>query len=210
MAKKTFYKNKRFISRLYGAICVILFVSLSYHVYTNTTKMLEMNAKSDSYSKLHPALSKTKNLSEQEYIEVKEENKELMQRIKNELELVFPNSENHTILTRNLDKLANNLHRSLEPFMISNLQYMASKEAEDNGHMVLPFKMTIHSSYKNFFAFLRYVQNSGSLSEKTRLLDMPSIVINFVSPSGAQDNISGQNEINFNVSANAYFRSTEL
>lgn len=172
--------------------------------------MLDMSAKSKTYQELHSSMAKTRNRVEKEYLEVKEENKDFQQRIKNELQLVFPENENHTMLTRNLDRLSNDLHRSLEPFMISNLQYMAPKEAEDNGHMVLPFRMTIHSSYNNFFAFLRYVQNSGSLSEQTRLLDMPSIVINFVSTRGTQGNISGQNEINFNVSANAYFRSTEL
>lgn len=209
MAKQAFYKNRRFQIQIYGILSVILFLIIGYFSYTNIMKMLDMRATSASYEDLHSSLTVSENRVEEEYLSVREENKELAQQIQNELQFVFPKNENHTVLTRTLDQLSNDLNRSLEPFMMNNLQYMAPKDAEDDGYMVLPLKMTIHSSYNNFFAFLRYVQNSGSLRDKTRLLDMPSIVINFVSPSGTEGNISGQKEINFNVSANAYFRSTE-
>ena len=38
-------------------------------------------------------------------------------------------------------------------------------------------------------------------------MDIDSITINFVKPKGAEDNTSGQDEINFNISMNAYIRS---
>jgi hypothetical protein len=209
MAKQPFYKNKRFQIQVYGVLSVILLLVFGYFTYTNTMKMLDMRSQAASYENLHSSLTVTENRIEEEYLNVKDENRELSQQIRNELQLVFPKNENHTVLTRTLDQLANDLHRSLEPFMINNLQYMSPQEAEDDGFLVLPFKMTIHSSYDNFFAFLRYIQNSGSLNDQTRLIDMPSIVINFVTPAGGEGNISGTKEINFNVSANAYFRSPE-
>lgn len=209
MAKKTFQKNKPLQLKIYGGLCIVLILFLGYHAYSNVTKMIDMRARANSYESLHSSLLTVENRVKEEHTTARDKNRELAQRINNELQLVFPTGENHTILTRSIDQMANNLHRSLNPFMISNLQYMSPRQAEDNGYMVLPFRMTIHSSYDNFFAFLRYVQNSGSLSQRTRLLDMPSIVINFVATGGAQRNISGQNEINFNVSANAYFRPTE-
>lgn len=168
--------------------------------------MLGMQAEIETNDQLHGALATTNSRIDEELTTVKEENIELNQTIQEERDVVFPKGENHTSLTRTLEQFANDTHRSKSPFMISNLHYQTPQESEDGDYMILPFKLTIHSSYENFFKFLEYVSNSGTLSDKTRLIDIQQIVINFVSPQGTQGNLSGQDEINFNVSMQAYFR----
>lgn len=121
----------------------------------------------------------------------------------------FQKKEQHTVLTRSLEKLESDFNRTLNPFIIGNLQYLAPVVIEEANYSILPIRLTIHSSFENFFAFLNYIENSGTLSEKTRLLDISSITINFVSSQGAPENLSGRDEINFNVSMSAAFRSTE-
>lgn len=208
MAKTAFFQKKQFQMQLYGGLTIILMLFLAYYVFTNLTKMLDMRAEINSLNQLHNALISTNARLENEISTVKEENIELTQKIESELELVFPETENHTVLTRTLEQFANDLNRTKNPFIINNLQYLATQKAPDSGYSILPIKMTLHSSTDNFFKFLEYIEKSGTLSDKTRLLDIRSIIINFISPQGSSGNISGKDEINFNVSINAYFRST--
>lgn len=209
MAKKTFFSQKSFQMKLYAGLTAILLIVMGYYTFTNLTKMLDVQAKTRNNLDLMASLDATNERLDTELNTLREENEELDQNINIELEFVFPDMENHTVLTRTLEQLESEYNRKLSPFIINSLQYLKVDESDDGTYAVLPFKMTIHSSYDNFFKFLRYVENSGTLRDKTRLLNMKSIVINFVSPTGSPTNLSGENEINFNVSMEAYFKKTE-
>lgn len=209
MAKPTFYRKKRFQIQLYAVLSLILIIFLGFYGFTNVTKMLDMRSQKNLNFQLHSSLKDTDERVAEELSKVKKENKVLSQQIQNELDLVFPRNENHTVLTRTLEQFEADFNRTLNPFIINSLQYQQSQKSKTDDYSLLPFKMTLHSSYDNFFAFLNYVENSGVLNDKTRLLDIESIVINFTSPQGAPGNLSGQNEINFNVSMKAAFRSTD-
>jgi hypothetical protein len=169
-------------------------------------KLLEVRAEVATNETFFEGLEQTNKRIENELNTIKAENKDLTQTIQNQLDLVLPETEDYTSLTRSLERFASEIHRLKNPFMISNLQFTKAKGG-DLGYEVLPFKMTIQSSYDNFFKFLKFVENSGTLSDETRLIDIQSIIINFVTPTGSEGNTSGKNEINFNVSMNAYYRS---
>ena len=206
MEQTSFFKSRQFQVRLYGILSIILILIMGYYSYTNVSKMLDMRGKISTYNQLHNSLSETDGRLDDELSTTKEENSELVQKIQSELEYVLPPTENHTELTRTLEAFANDVHRTKNPFVINSLQYQSPQAAEEGNYNILPFTLSIHSSYDNFFKFLEYVSNSGTLSDKTRLIDIQQIVINFVSPQGTQGNLSGQDEINFNVSMQAYFR----
>lgn len=193
--------------KIYGGLSIIIALFLGYYLFTNITTFLEMRGETASLKTLHSALTQTDNRLDSELEDIKEDNEELVTAVAEELDYVFPEGENHTLLTRTIESFSNDLNRTKNPFLISNLQYQEGQVSEDGDYMVLPFKMTIHSSHENFIKFLEYVENSGTLNEKSRLMDIKSIVINFVSPQGSQGNISGKDEINFNVSMNSYYRS---
>lgn len=206
MAKKKLKQNTGLQIKIFGGVSIVLALILGFYLYTNITTYLDMREQTASLNELHNALEETDNRLDTELANNKEGNQELVTAVAEELEYVFPEGEKHTTLTRNIEAFSNDLHRKKDPFLISNLQYGDPQAAEDGDYMVLPFQMTIHSSHDNFIRFLEYVENSGTLTEKTRLLDIQSIVINFVTPKGSQGNTSGKTEINFNVAMNSYFR----
>ncbi len=206
MAKKKLAENTGLQMKIFGGISIILALILGFYLYTNISTYLEMKEQTTSLNNLHSALEETDNRLDTELENNKEGNQELVIAVAEELDYVFPTDEKHTNLTRNIEAFSNDLHRKKDPFLISNLQYGDPKQHEADDYMILPFQMTIHSSHDNFIRFLKYVENSGTLTEKTRLLDIQSIVINFVTPKGSQGNTSGKTEINFNVAMNSYFR----
>lgn len=208
MEQTAFYKTRQFQIKLYGVLTIVLLAVIGYYSYLNVTKMLDMKAQIVTHGQLHSALSETDKRIDSEFTKVKEENEQLTLKIQTERNLVYPENENHTTLTRALESFANDINRTLNPFEISNLQYLRNID-DEAGYSILPLRLTIQSSYDNFFKFLEYVESSGTLSDQSRLLTIQSIIINFVSPQGTQGNTSGQDEINFNVTMNAFFRSNE-
>jgi len=210
MDATSFLKSKFFQLRLYSVLTLILLVILGYYTYTNVINLMEVRAETATNESLLDDLNATNQRIETELETIKTENQDLTLTIQKQLDLVLPKSESLTSLTRVLESFASDIHRIKNPFMLTNLQFTKSKGAQDDlGYEVLPFKMTIQSSYDNFFKFLEFVENSGTLSDETRLLDIQSIVINFVAPTGSESNTSGKDEINFNVSMNAYYRSPQ-
>jgi hypothetical protein len=207
MFKNKSFKNRDFQLKIFGGLSLILALFLAYYLYTNIATFMEMRSETASLRTLHSALQTTDKRLDGELGNIKTENEELVTAITEELNYVFPGTENHTLLTRTIESFSTDINRTKNPFLISNLQYLKPQIKENSDFVTLPLKMTIHSSHENFIKFLEYVENSGTLTEKTRLLDIKSIVINFVSPKGAQGNTSGKDEINFNVSMNSYFKS---
>lgn len=206
--KKKIPKNNTELKiKIFGGLSIILGLFIGYYLFTNITTFLDMRSETTSLKSLHNALQDTDKRLDSELDNIKKDNEELVTAVSDELNYVFPEKENHTLLTRTIESFSNELNKTKNPFLISNLQYLKPEVSKDGDYMILPFKMTIHSSHDNFIKFLEYVEDSGTLSEKTRLMDIQSIVINFVSPQGSQGNISGKDEINFNVSMNSYFRT---
>ncbi len=209
MDATSFLKSKFFQLRLYGALTIILLIAAGYFTYTNVMNFLEIRSQTANNEVLFERLDDNSQQIEAELRKIKEENLDLIQTIQNQLDVVLPKSEDYTSLTRSLDNFASEIHRLKNPFLISNLQFAKSKNNSELAYESMPFKMTIQSSFDNFFKFLKFVETSGTLSDETRLIDIQSIIINFVSPTGTEGNTSGRDEINFNVAMNAYYRSPE-
>lgn len=205
--KTSLFQSSKLQTNLFLGLSAVIFLLMAYYTYTNLTKYLDMRSEIEINETLHGALTETDTRVLNELNRVNDENSALKKQIFDEINLVLPSYENHTYLTRTLEKFETDNNRLRDPFNVTNLQYQKEGKATDQPYRKLPFKMTIHSSYNNFFKFLEFVQNSGTLSDGTRLLDIDSITINFTKPKGDADNTSGQDEINFNISMNAYIRS---
>jgi hypothetical protein len=211
IAKKGFIPklvlSKKLLTNVFFGLSAVLVLFMVYYTYVNLSKYLDMRNEISVNETLHNSLTEKDTLVQNELNKVNDENSALKQQIYDEIDLVLPSFENHTYLTRTLEKFETDNNRLRDPFNISNLQYQKQTKPDGMPYTKLPFKMTIHSSYNNFFKFLQFVQNSGTLSDGTRLLDIDSITINFTTPKGDSENTSGQDEINFNISMNAYIRS---
>jgi hypothetical protein len=131
----------------------------------------------------------------------KEKNDEIISEIEKKLKTLFPENDEYTALTRQIDQLEEDLNRKSDPFEISNIDYMSVvKEAN---YSYLPLRMNIKSSGENFTKFLHLMENSGSLNDGLRLMDISSIRLSFQE----SEEQTGENMINFTVLLNAYFQS---
>jgi hypothetical protein len=140
----------------------------------------------------------------QNYTDLKTAFDQSFSSVLNSVQGVYPAEESYTGLTRDLDKFfeSNNL-------FASDLKFSKPKIDAARDYAVLPFTMTITATKDNFDTFLQFVENSGSLEDRTRLLDISSISINFTSeqPSALAGGTASPSQLlNVSVSLNAYFR----
>ena len=202
------YNNSSVKSWIYGVLCTLAFGIFAFLAYTNTMLFLEMRVNISTYEDLHASLDSILDDANAELTKVQQENEQLNETISLELSSVFPKEEDYISLTQSIEKFANELHKPKEPFLMTNLSYGKPRASEDGeSYGVLPFKMTIHSTYTNFNKFLGFIENSGMLSEQTRLISIKSININFVSFKGTDNNLSGHTEINYTIDAYSFFQN---
>ncbi|MDA1060877.1 MAG: hypothetical protein O3B47_03730 [bacterium] len=127
-----------------------------------------------------------------------QQNKEIEQRIAT----VFPVSDEYTALTRQIDQYEKELASKSKAFEVSNLDFQNPLVMTD--YSILPVRMNIRSSSDNFTKFLHLMENSGSLDDNVRLMDISSIRLNFENSDGK----TKVENINFSVQINAYFQNT--
>lgn len=101
-----------------------------------------------------------------------------------EIALVFPTEENLTDLTRLFDAFAIMNNYAENPFFISSLTYDSAQVSEDGQIRYVPIQMSLVSSKKNFKEFLEFVDTSGALEGKVRLMSIEDIRINYPSEYG--------------------------
>lgn len=116
---------------------------------------------------------------------------------------IFPSSEQYTELTKKMEEIEGQLSTTSNPIEISNITYQ--KPIKLNGYSVLPFRMSVRASNANFTKFLKMIESSGSVDSGLRLMDVPSIRLNFQNTDN-QDFASDNEIIDFTVQVNAYFQ----
>ena len=180
-------------------MCLIVFVSLTIFVFL----------KYGEYSTIKQAIALNEerilnigeNVSNEKaiYETNKEGFKQTSEDISKKLSSVFPSTNGYTELTRQIDVLEEELNRINDPFEISNLDFQ--EPVQEENYSFLPLRMNIKSSSQNFQKFLHKLENSGSLNDSLRLMDISSIKLSF------QDNAeTDEKMINFSVLINAYFQ----
>lgn len=202
--RKTHYKRS---ANFYFLLVLLIVVGVTYY---SAKSYFELADKKEIVLKSQHLMEDAgKNLDDlaAEYESLKESHDALLKTVDGEISAVFPELEEYTNLTRELDSYFKSKNTSKNPLVATNLQYGSPKLSEDQSYYVLPITMTISSSKENFFDFLDYIKNSGSLSTKTRIMDIASIQINFRDPSGGEK--EGGEEINFNVRLNAYYQNID-
>lgn len=186
----------------YAVLCGILLISFGIFFYAKWQEYSVISTVVDKNKTLISAL-KEEGANEKAVFET---NKSGFNQLKTEIETnlaeVFPASDAYTELTRKMDSFEQKLSSKDSVFEVSNIEYQTVTK-KDN-YSVLPMRMTIKSSKDNFEKFLHYVETSGSLSDKIRLMDISSIKLNFENNS----DLSGKQAevLNFSVQINAYFQ----
>ena len=187
--------------KTYMMLCLILLLSVGFYSYKKWQEysLAKLGVtQNQSYIELlrnEAAAEKTKYEGDQK--DFQKVNKEMVENLK----IIFPDSDNYTNLTRQIDKFEAELSKKNDPLEIANIDYQATIETET--YAILPLRMNIRSSAGNFTKFLHTIESSGALDEEIRLMDISSIRLNFENSS---DEKTGPEIINFSVQINAYFQ----
>lgn len=158
------------------------------------------------------ALERNVNVTTQTYSDTKKAFDENFKPVLESIQKVYPTSEDYRELTRLLDTFCKEHNTPSNRLSCTDLKYPPARIEQNNNYAVLPATLTFTSSQENFFEFLNFVHNSGALEEKTRLMDIKSIQINFVydkatSASGAPSAQASEKPLlNVSVALNAYFQ----
>jgi len=188
-------------TKAYALLCLVIISSMGFYTYTKWQEY-SFASIADSHNQEFKSALAEKVIDEKETYNTKKDmfislNKE----IEDKLAHVFPVSDQYTTLTRQLDAFEVQLSKEGSgSFEVSNIDWQNS--TSNDNYSIRPFRMSIVSSAENFEKFLHLMENSGSLVDQIRLMDITSIRLNFQD----SDDDSGEETINFTVQINAYFQ----
>lgn len=187
--------------KAYLILCVVLLISVGFYSYKKWQIYSVISSGLETQSSQVELLKSLESEKNAQYEATKKQYDKFQKEIEDNLATIFPSDDNYTILTRQIDTYEKDLAKKNDPFEVSNIDFQTVVEAEQ--YSILPFRMNIRSSAANFTKFLHLIENSGSLKENARLMDISSIRLNFQN-SGSEE--AGPEIINFTVQINAYFQ----
>lgn len=186
---------------LIGCVLVGLLVS-----YFGIEKYLEYSEKSGIVSNSEENLTTLggdKKLEADAHTKILTEYKDQNDAMNKSLSSVFPSQENYTELTKTFDEYFYANNRTNNPIIVTDMSFGAPLDDKSGKYQILPIAMNITSSESNFYKFLNFVQDSGTLSKSVRLLDLKSIQMNF----SQEDSVNSKSTIQFRADINAYFQT---
>jgi len=95
------------------------------------------------------------------------------------IEKILPSSEDFTTLARELDKYFQDTAATTNPMFLSSLSFNTPVISDTDELAKLPFSMGMSGNEPGLKDFLKYVENSGDLDSKTRLLSVNNMTLTF-------------------------------
>lgn len=187
--------------------------------YYGYTQYVKLAAAQDALAKEQTQITDIQSAESQtasDYVNLKKDFDQKYSGVLESLNAVYPLEENYTDLTRLFDQFFQANNTSFNPIFVSDIKFGRASLDANADYALLPVTMTLSGTQENFLKFLKFVENSGVLEDKTRLMDIRSISINFTSSGGSQNLLPGQvvssakPMINVSVALNAYFQKPFL
>lgn len=197
------------ISNVYFALAlVILAGAAAYGIVQAREYSLEKNAIVTNGALIQQKENALKSLKEQ-YDSLAGNEVKKQEEITRKIMNILPPDENYTDLTRELDKYFDENDTVTNPIFQSSLRFgKGAPVAGMTDISALPLTMNIDATRDNFFKFLNYANDSGSLETGTRLIEITSIQLNF--PEEGEMVKDSKQKINFTVDLNAFYRTPKV
>ncbi len=199
-------KRQKTYIKTYALLCLVLFLTMGFYSFNKWQEYSTLRTAVDVNKTFINALTDTVSDEKAIYDASKDSFNAVNEEIEERLSNIFPLGDSYTDLTRQIDSFEQQLNTKTDSFEVSNINYRDVIESEN--FAILPLRMSIKSSNDNFTKFLHLVENSGSLNDQVRLMDISSIRLSFIEES--TDNEAGETTteeiINFSVQINAYFQ----
>lgn len=191
--------------KMYLFVIILLALTMGFYGIEKYLELSEKTTITNQSQNFLDELEKTRQTERDQYLEIKESNKETAEKIDKEIVSVFPPREQYTELTRLLDGFFKKYNRANDPIVATDLQFEQPHEDTNKQYVVLPFSVSIESSEDNFYRFLAYIETSGSLAGKVRLMDAQSIALSFPEDD---EGTGGKKRIRFSAQLQAYSQLT--
>lgn len=191
--------------RTYMVLIILTALLAGYYGYTQYTKLsAAQNAISKEQNQITD-LQKTESQSGKDYSNLKKDFDQKYAGVLDSLQAVYPSEQNYTELARLFDKFFQDNNTALNPVFANDIKFGQPRYDANVDYAVLPVTLTITGTQENFMKFLKYIETSGVLKDKSRLMDLRSISINFTAKA-ADTGVQTQSMINVSVALNAYFQ----
>lgn len=198
MKKQIFTKRKLNQSIIqYALLCLIILAIGGFYGYIHYT---EYQAASTAFETEKALLSELKADSDQakmDYTALKKDIDAENVGVNQAIEQILPSNEDFTDLARELDKYFLNTATTANPVFLSDLRFAPPQVTGEKEFAILPFSMNISANELSLNDFLEYVENSGDLNDRTRLLDIGTLNISYQSP-GSSSSPTGETATVYN------------
>lgn len=198
---------------------LIVAATLMFHTFPQAKhyKEIKENIETKKFE-IAEAQEQKKNLKEEQQSK-KDTYETLRKEAEPKLAIVFPEGENISELTRFLEGYSIAYHSTENPFELNNIAYGKSKLSESGNYNILPIRMSINASEKNFGNFLKMIAYSGSMdpkdffrNEPIRLMSVESINVSV--PKVAEGETAKKADAKvptyaFSVEVNTFFRASK-
>lgn len=205
-------KNYGRSTRAFFVIGTIILIATATYGYFQYTKLAEIKTAIALQKDVLVKLQSNENQIKSLYSSIKSSYDEEFTSLRETISVVLPADEEFTKLTRILDDFViKNNNTTLNPIFMSNISFSRPRIDKENGYSILPFTLNLNTTRENFEKFLEFIENSGSLDNGVRLMEVDSISINFPSQTTSLFERSDQLEtkiptITVNLSLKAYFQ----
>lgn len=203
-------KNYPKLTRQYFGFALLILLAVGFYSFTQYQKLATAQAALKQGQETSLSLQTQKSTIAKQYADLKVDYDQKFASVFSDLEKVYPIEENYTDLARDLDTFFQENNLTSNPIFVSDLKFGLPRSDSGKEYMVLPVSMTMVGTQDNFTKFLKFVENSGVLEDKSRLMDIRSISINFTSAQQSSTALTSPldtvNTLNVSVTLNAYFQ----
>ncbi len=198
--------------RTYFILSAVVLIAAGVYGYFQFTKLMEVQSAIASGKTTLTELQAAESQNAEIYSSQKNNYDEQFSTIKESINEVFPAEEDYTDLTRRLDEfMSENNNTTLNPIFMSDLKFSQPRIDQENGYAVLPFSLSLSTTRENLENFLAFIESSGSLENRIRLMEVKSISLNFpnqeITPFAGTEDITEIPTMNVSVNLNAYFQA---
>lgn len=163
----------------YALITLAVLVVGGYFGYKNYSEYQGTHGAFEEETSTLASLKANQEKTEKDYIALKKNFDTQNSGVNQSIDLILPASEDFTTLARKLDSYFNGTTPLSTAVFLSDLRFSNPIIDAQHEFGILPFSMSITGSETGFEDFLRYVESSGDLNSKSRLLSINTMNVSY-------------------------------
>jgi len=202
-------KNYAGTAHIFQAMTAVVLIAAGVYGYMQYQKLTEAQAALLDEQGKSVSMQATVNDSGLAYDAMKKKSDTDSALIINEIQTVYPSDQNYTGLTTMLDSFFEDNDKPDSRMFNSSLTIGQAVIDAKKDYAVLPFTMSIDASRENFDKFLRYVDSSGDLEGRVRLMNIKNISLGLPAenvPGTENAGTEVSKDLTISVSMDTYFQ----